>query len=430
MKNKNLINKKIMSTGLTASLLLTSLGAAPCFAHDPCSAKANTKETSTLRYGLKKPYTTSKAPTKQIKAVLAAKACDESPNTTNELTEEKFGITNDSQSQQSHNNSSEKTKLSLSEAHFIDIDEIKNTNNKTHLTPDSKKLELENDEPIANDINKINSQAQITETNDKQNIKNKSASKTETAKTVAKTVAAAAIVGAATYFGYKYRAPIVEGLDKASSYISNKVNLVINNYKNSKKLKTPVNPLQIKYHNSSIINDICPITQTKLWKCPSEKQPFFSQFKNEVVSKTNIAFNCFKSLLTKIKGKGIENSNSFIKSNCTAIVPVEKSIFSKAKSACTAIVPVEKSIFSNKFTSEAQNIIDESYINRSPVIQPLKNNTGIYLKDILKKALNKSVTARNMSKKALNTVVNFVTAGFKPIDITINTARPDNSMYK
>ncbi len=411
MKNKNLINKKIMSTGLTASLLLTSLGAAPCFAHDPCSAKANTKETSTLRYGLKKPYTTSKAPTKQIKAVLAAKACDESPNTTNELTEEKFGITNDSQSQQSHNNSSEKTKLSLSEAHFIDIDEIKNTNNKTHLTPDSKKLELENDEPIANDINKINSQAQITETNDKQNIKNKSASKTETAKTVAKTVAAAAIVGAATYFGYKYRAPIVEGLDKASSYISNKVNLVINNYKNSKKLKTPVNPLQIKYHNSSIINDICPITQTKLWKCPSEKQPFFSQFKNEVVSKTNIAFNCFKSLLTKIKGKGIENSNSFIKSNCTAIVPVEKSIFS------------------NKFTSEAQNIIDESYINRSPVIQPLKNNTGIYLKDILKKALNKSVTARNMSKKALNTVVNFVTAGFKPIDMRNYKHRQARQFY-
>ena len=155
MKNKNLINKKIMSTGLTASLLLTSLGAAPCFAYDPCSAKVNTIKASKSRVGLTKPYTRANNTTKQIKTVLAAKACDESPNTTNELTEEKFGITNDSQSQQSHNNSSEKTKLSLSEAHFIDIDEIKNTNNKTHLTPDSKKLELENDEPIANDINKI-----------------------------------------------------------------------------------------------------------------------------------------------------------------------------------------------------------------------------------------------------------------------------------
>ena len=122
MKNKNLINKKIMSTGLTASLLLTSLGAAPCFAYDPCSAKVNTIKASKSRVGLTKPYTRANNTTKQIKTVLAAKACDESPNTTNELTEEKFGITNDSQSQQSHNNSSEKTKLSLSEAHFIDID--------------------------------------------------------------------------------------------------------------------------------------------------------------------------------------------------------------------------------------------------------------------------------------------------------------------
>ena len=425
MKKVNLINKKIMSTGLASSLLVATLGAAPCSAYDPNNTvirkipSSNSRASST-----KNPSLSLLQSQPQLNSNNLSETDKEKVETKNNLQismpnsferiEKKLAISDVVSFENIQNvseNEKEVTKIENEENNNeVNTDvQIKNEenipaqvksedeNNQEHQISEEKNLHDKLDTEKTNSISKTkvedeNNQEpelepQVNEDkkpSDKLDTKkNDSMSKKEMAKTAAKVVAVAAIVGAATYFGYKYRAPIAESLTKGSSYISDKASSVASicksgfiaskNYLANKttsfantcksglfatkgylankatsiidkcknifnKSKKSVKPLQTEYSNTSLINDICPINQSELWKCPLEKQSLLKQLENGITSKATTAFKLIKSFLnvksayTHIKNlftnneASSTNSRSFVRSNCTALLPKEKLI--------------------------------------------------------------------------------------------------------
>ena len=182
MKKVNLLNKKLLATGLGASLLLSQLGSVNVFAEKVDA------QTQTI-------YSDVETQT-EINDILN--------NDKKDLNDANSEI-NETKNLDSEKDKETNTELNKNEVETSASDEHKK-NEKTNVQTDEK-------EDLIKDIVIEKDKETIAKGNEK--------SKKEIAKKIAKYVAAAAIAGTLAYLGYRYRTPIMEKLMVSGQYISN-----------------------------------------------------------------------------------------------------------------------------------------------------------------------------------------------------------------
>ena len=459
MKKVNLINKKIMSTGLAASLLAASLGVNSCSAYKGTNVSVKKLTSSQSRVSLANTKSTPQ-PTKvksniskePVKATNSTGTPAKNSNKTIETTKEK-----------------EDKKEIISKP--LEKTSLNKTNSNGNVDVKTQpKLENECSETSKNENTNKNSSDKVDTK------KSNSISKTEMAKTVAKVVAAAAIVGAATYFGYKYKAPIAETLNKGGAYLSNTASSFANSCKNkfatskdylankagsfansckngfatskdylankatsiisnikglfnkpkctdlvpyidSEKILTTNNmqinyefPLE-KFNNWSQINESKLESKLKSIKSKNKAEAIFQALKNEIENDKNSPIKSkfsLKSFFKSIKNRLTSTANNCKKGSMASNFYSANRASSSNNAAFANEILKPNSTYTNSFVfndMNKENSIGKFYINQSPIMKATeKSVNGIYIS--------------NVFKKAANCIWKFVKEPFQPIDMT------------
>ena len=274
MKKVNLLNKKLLATGLGASLLLSQLGSVNVFAEKVDA------QTQTI-------YSDVETQT-EINDILNNDKKDLNDanseiNETNNLDSEKDKETN--------------TELNKNEVETSASDEHEK-NEKTNVQTDEK-------EDLIKDIVIEKDKETIAKGNEK--------SKKEIAKKIAKYVAAAAIAGTLAYLGYRYRTPIMEKLMVSGQYISN----------GAKNAWQGLTKTISKYYNSAL-NDTKSLWNSTTSKIATgaEKATNATLYANETLGDQSPAYNLYEN-------DKVNQGNDFLISRNT--YGLDKGSFSSAK---------------------------------------------------------------------------------------------------
>ncbi len=356
MKKVNLINKKIMSTGLAASLLAASLGVNSCSAYKGTNVSVKKLTSSQSRVSLANTKSTPQ-PTKvksniskePVKATNSTGTPAKNSNKTIETTKEK-----------------EDKKEIISKP--LEKTSLNKTNSNGNVDVKTQpKLENECSETSKNENTNKNSSDKVDTK------KSNSISKTEMAKTVAKVVAAAAIVGAATYFGYKYKAPIAETLNKGGAYLSNTASSFANSCKN--KFATSKDYLANKA--GSFANSCKNGFTTSKDYLANKAGSFANSCKNGFATSKDYLANKAGSFANSCKN-GFATSKDYLANKATSIISNIKGLFNKPK--CTDLVPYidsEKILTTNNMQINYEFPLEKfnnwSQINESKLESKLKS---------------------------------------------------------